>query len=359
MSAREDTGSGRGTSTTIEERATAGLRAPEYERIGGNMKPDTVFRSRDLPVAAHRFEAWREHLAKTICPMDTSSEHSGDFHGELRCLRLGSVSVLPTTVQPVTGLRTPKLVRQSDPEFYDLALLIRGTMTISHAGREEEHGARQMYVVDTSHPWKTVAGTVTSIGLGIPKNLVPLPSDRVDRLLARALPSQEGIGALLAQFLTQLAGESTYYGPADATRLGTVALDLFTATLAHHLEAEDAVPPETHHQALALRIKAFIQQHLSDPDLRPATIAAAHHISLSHLHGLFRNEETTVAAWVRRRRLERAHRELADPAWRTTPIHAIAARCGFTRAADFTRAFRTAYGVPPRDYRNAVRSPGD
>lgn len=37
---------------------------------------------------------------------------------------------------------------------------------------------------------------------------------------------------------------------------------------------------------------------------------------------------------------------------RTMPIHAIATRWGFARAADFTRAFRTTHGVPPRAYRH-------
>ncbi|MEU9123638.1 helix-turn-helix domain-containing protein [Streptomyces sp. NPDC048506] len=62
-------------------------------------------------------------------------------------------------------------------------------------------------------------------------------------------------------------------------------------------------------------------------------------------------EEATVAAWIRRRRLDAARGDLADPALDAVPIHAIAARWGFPRAAVFTRAFRSAYGIPPRDYR--------
>ncbi|MEU9126311.1 AraC family transcriptional regulator [Streptomyces sp. NPDC048506] len=309
-----------------------------------------VFDSSDVPVP-DRFDVWREHLAKTICPMETSSEHSGDFRAELRSLQLGPISVVPTKVQPVTGLRTAKLIRPSDPECYTLALLLRGTLGIRHAGQEAVHGAQEMYVVDTSRPWEAVAGSVTSVGMGVPKELLPFPPSSVDRFLARSLSGRDGIGGLLAQFLTRLATDTTSYRPADTARLGTVALDLLTATLAHHLEADDQVPPESHRRALILRIQGFIHRHLADPDLRPPAIAAAHHISTSYLHSLFQHEETSVAAWIRRQRLERARRELADPTWRTTPIHAIAARCGFARAADFTRAFRTAYGMPPNDYR--------
>ncbi|MCF3142714.1 AraC family transcriptional regulator [Streptomyces platensis] len=319
------------------------------------MTPEMVFNSREVP-RPDRFDVWREHLAKTICPMDTSSEHSADFHGELRRLQLGPVSIVPTKVQPVTGLRTAKLIRQSDPECYTLALLLRGTLGIRHAGHEAVHGAQQMYVVDTSRRWETEAGAVESVGFSIPKVLLPLPPNLIDRILAHPLPGRDGIGGLLAQFLTRLTTDTTPYRPADAARLGTVALDLLTATLAHHLEADDRVKPETHQHALTLRIRDFIHRHLADPDLRPRSIAAAHHISTSYLHRLFQHEESTVAAFIRRQRLERARRELTDPTTRATPIHAVAARCGFPRASDFTRAFRNAYGLTPTDYRKAASS---
>ncbi len=41
------------------------------------------------------------------------------------------------------------------------------------------------------------------------------------------------------------------------------------------------------------------------PQLSPAAVAAAHHISLRSLHQLFHDEGLTVAGWIRQRRLER------------------------------------------------------
>ncbi|MGW4736264.1 helix-turn-helix domain-containing protein, partial [Streptomyces shenzhenensis] len=164
-----------------------------------------------------------------------------------------------------------------------------------------------------------------------------------------------GIGALLAQFLTQVSRDSDSYRPDDGPRLGIVAVDLLSALFAHALDVGSSLPSETHRQTLVLRIRAFIQQHLHDPHLTPRTVAAAHHISTSYLHRLFQDEEETVAASIRRQRLERARRDLSEPGLCTIPIHAIAARWGFPRATDFTRAFRAAYDMPPSDYRRHVR----
>jgi AraC-like DNA-binding protein len=58
-----------------------------------------------------------------------------------------------------------------------------------------------------------------------------------------------------------------------------------------------------------------------------------------------------VAVRIRRLRLENAHRDLADGSLRGTPIHTVAARWGYPRVCDLTRAFRAAYGTSPREYR--------
>lgn len=74
--------------------------------------------------------------------------------------------------------------------------------------------------------------------------------------------------------------------------------------------------------------------------------------SVSYLHRIFQGEGITVSSWIREQRLANARRDLADPTLRSTPIHIIVSRWGFPRAADFSRAFRNAHGIPPKDYRD-------
>lgn len=102
------------------------------------------------------------------------------------------------------------------------------------------------------------------------------------------------------------------------------------------------------------RIRSFILGHLGDPRLDPASVAAAHHISVRSLHRLFQSQGLTVVGFIRHQRLEGVRRDLTDPGLRGKPIHAVAARWGFPRAAEFTRAFRASYGVTPSDYRESA-----
>jgi AraC-like DNA-binding protein len=181
--------------------------------------------------------------------------------------------------------------------------------------------------------------------------------DEVGQLTAVRIPGQQGIGELVSQFLMQLAGQVDQYRAPAAARLSNAALDVLVALLGYQLDLLSAVPAETHRRALLLRIHAFIDQHLGDPELSPSVIAAAHHVSVRYLHKLFQEHDMTVAGWIRGRRLDRCRRDLVDPTLWARPVSAIAARWGFADSAHFSRVFRAAYGIPPREYRQRAAKP--
>jgi AraC-like DNA-binding protein len=110
--------------------------------------------------------------------------------------------------------------------------------------------------------------------------------------------------------------------------------------VATRIDRVSTVPAETQQHAMTLRIQEFIDHHLGDPDLSPGMVAAAHHISTRTLHKLFEAEEHTIAASIRRSRLERCRQDLLDPGLLNCPVGAVGARWGFRDAAGFSRAFR-------------------
>ncbi|MEV6195671.1 helix-turn-helix domain-containing protein [Streptomyces sp. NPDC051920] len=327
----------------------------------------TLFRSEDVPVE-DRFEYWRELVGRTRSPHDISSVHATDFRAEHRLMELGPTTVWPSSFLPSRYRRSPLQVRRSDPETYHLTLLLEGGLRLDHAGRNTTFGPGDLHLVDSSHPYDLTSvddghhRAVSGVGVDFPKALLPVPPHRIREVLGRALSGREGTGALLADFLVGLGRQAETLRPSDAPHLGTVVLGLVSSLFAQELDSEGALSPEARQHVMAERVRSFIRQNLHDPELAPPTIAAAHHISVSYLHRIFqqRYRGETVAAWIRRQRLESARRDLADPALRGTPIHAVAARWGLPRAPDFTRAFRATYGLSPREYRlQALSEPAE
>lgn len=67
-------------------------------------------------------------------------------------------------------------------------------------------------------------------------------------------------------------------------------------------------------------------------------------------------EDETVAASIRRRRLEHCRQDLLDSNRPDRPVSAVGARWGFPDATAFSRAFRAAYGLPPGEYRTIYQT---
>ncbi|GII85185.1 AraC family transcriptional regulator [Sphaerisporangium siamense] len=315
---------------------------------------ETVMCSDELP-AADRFAWWHELSAKSVMSVQMRSDYAAEFLGSLRVINLGAVHLVRMSHHPVQAVRTPRLIRRSDPETLVLMLTQRGTTAMEQYGRQAVAPAPNLLICDSSQPFRSVSNNAQSVEgttVQIPKTLLPFPERDLARLLATRLPGHNGIGALLRSHLTTLTRHTADYTAADVSRLSALTVDLVAAMCAHHLEANAALSPETHRQVLLTRIRAFIRQHLGDPDLCADTVAAAHQISVRHLYRLFRDQDLTVAAWIRHHRLERCRRDLADPALRGRPIHAIAARWGFTSLPHFSRLFRATYGTSPADYRH-------
>ncbi|MFJ8473645.1 helix-turn-helix domain-containing protein [Kitasatospora sp. NPDC094011] len=309
-----------------------------------------------------RFEYWRDALAKTR-ECETTSAHVESFEAELRRSELGAVTIFWTSFRSARFERSERMVRCSDrPPVYHLTLLTSGAQALRR-GRDQRDrtGPGELTLMDNTTPYDVrVFGTgpggarAEGVGIDIPQELLPLPGKLVGELLGRRLSAQAGSGPLLAEFLLGLNRQAHVLEPAEASRLGTVVVDLVAAWAARELNAGCVLPREARWRALLESVRAFVRHNLHDPDLTPAVVAAAHHISLSHLHHLFTRHSggETLAASIRRQRLQRAHRDLADPALRGAPVHVVAAACGLPRASEFSRAFKAAYGISPREHRS-------
>jgi AraC-like DNA-binding protein len=315
-----------------------------------------VISTAEVP-APERFAFWREVSDQLWVPYDLRCEPGREerFRAHVEVSDFGSVQAALLTTTPHLVQRTKKLIRRTDPEVFKLGCLIDGGAVVTQDEQQAELRAGDLALFDTSRPFQgrhaPDRATSRLLLLQFPRALLPLPTQEVRRLSCVRLRGDRGVGALSSQFLRHLARRMDEFGPAEGARLSALTLDVLATVLAGALDVETAVPADAKRTALAARIHAFIRDHLGDPGLTPDTIAAAHHISLRYLHKLFQTERHTVASWIRECRLQRCRRDLADPRLSTQPIGAIAARWGFAGSAHFSRAFRTAYGLSPREFR--------
>ncbi|WNM37542.1 helix-turn-helix domain-containing protein [Micromonospora halotolerans] len=306
---------------------------------------------------AERFDFWQDVVARESVAARISSAHAADFAASARAVDLGVVRLGAWRYPSLELARTPRLIRSSDPELYQLALPLNGHGVVSQQRRSGRLGPSGFALIDTVRPHGSrhapdrTAAPLETLTVLVPHRALPLPPHRAAALLAAPIPADAGMGALLAGFLRRLVAHPEQYAAADAPRLDRIALDLIAGTLAGQVEAERDLPVEVRITGLRARVEAWIREHLADPGLTPAAAAEAHHLSVRALHRLFEGGDTSVAALIRTARLDRCFRDLADPRLRHLAVHQVAARWGFRDRAHFSRAFRAAYGLSPREHR--------
>ena len=317
-----------------------------------------LIRTRDIP-RAQRYDAWRSIVCDTLGPLDFHSDPDVPLSGEIEAGHLGPVNVgRVLTSTPHSVRRTPGLIRRGSSELYRVVLAMSGDLRLAQDGRMARLRSGEFAIYDFARPYELVYDSAVQLAVfGFPRDLLALPADSVRNLTAVPIAADRGTGALAGPLLRRVVLDLETYQPASAARLCTVTTDLVTAAVAERAEQAGQMPAESRERILLLRIHAFIEQHLGETDLAPGVIAAAHHVSPRFLYRLFAAQDTTVAGWIRMRRLERCRRDLADPALFALPVSAVAGRWGLPDPAHFSRLFRGTYGLPPAEYRRQCLIP--
>jgi AraC-like DNA-binding protein len=165
-----------------------------------------------------------------------------------------------------------------------------------------------------------------------------------------------GLGSILLSHLRQIHRTVETVDPQDRTAVLRATVELLAAAFRPE---PDRIAGSAFRRALLGRVQEHILAHLGDPALSAATIAAAFRFSPRYLHRLFEEFGVTVGTWIRERRLMAARSDLASRTLAGYSITQIAMRHGFADASHFSHAFRDAFGLSPRDYRQTAARAAD
>ncbi|MFD3335956.1 helix-turn-helix domain-containing protein [Streptomyces sp. NPDC058700] len=248
---------------------------------------------------------------------------------------------------------------RTDGNALYLGMHLRGSVTVVRQGAVSLLKPNDLVFCDPARHHRLRFGDdCAMVFFRIPRCFLGVTEPELERVLGVPVNGGEGLGALVADFLSALAPDTESSRPALGDRHARTAVHLLSVLLVELLEADtrdDPADASTVGSETLSRIRTYIDVHLMDPDLAPESIARAHHISVRYLHKLFQNDGTTVSQWVRRRRLESCRIELGRSDRRFT-VASVAHRWGFTSPSHFSRTFRGAYGMSPREWQSLAAS---
>jgi AraC-like DNA-binding protein len=316
-----------------------------------------LFDARGIPVA-DREEAVRTTVSRTLAPLEI------DFLADREpvATSLAITDLTELTVWSVTSTAVKvhyrALPRDDVRPSLFLGLQMMGSAVVAQRDREITLRPGDLAVWDSTNPFVIAdPGGLSQHKFRIPLDRLALPVDVIRQISTVRLCPDHPISDMAVAYFHRLATRPGAFDRPGGDVVSQPGIDLLRAAITTHLDAVE-LGKEALQTTLFVRIMEYVQMHLQEPDLSAGRIAAEHHISLRQLYRILAAEGVSLGDWIRTRRLEGAHRDLAL-AFLHDPVAAVARRWGFTDASSFARMFRTSYGMSPSEWRERARESPD
>ncbi|MFG2592220.1 helix-turn-helix domain-containing protein [Streptomyces sp. NPDC048438] len=271
---------------------------------------------------------------------------------------VGPLRICSARATAVTIRRTERLAREDEEPAVFVGLQVAGTSLVAQNGRECVLRPGELAVYESIAPYTLLFDEgVDHHFLRFPRAALALPDRLLRDSTTVALGPGNPVARLAFTYFSQLAVSDDLHEGVHADAVVEPSVELLRAVLTSQ-QGNSSLAKGPLEATLSLRVTRYIQEHLADPGLSAARIAAAHGISVRHLYAVLSRAGISLGDWIRTRRLAECRRELAGPEGRLRTIAAVGRRWGFVDATHFSKVFKRTYGLSPRAWReqNHARS---
>ncbi|PKM39956.1 MAG: hypothetical protein CVV04_06700 [Firmicutes bacterium HGW-Firmicutes-9] len=243
-------------------------------------------------------------------------------------------------------------------DFFECSLLLSGKLSyqIESASFAEQPGDLLLISPNQLHRPLFVHGTepYERIVFWLSRSFVERLSDEKNDLSACFSGGREGAirlgGAVRAQ-ITRLFSELLSASNGEAFGRELLCRSLAASLLVHlnriaRGTADSAALDEIHVSPLVQQVSSYLDAHI-DEAISLDAVAQAAFLSKYYLERKFKEETgASIYQMLLQKRMIRARNLMREG----FPLMQVAMRCGFADYSGFYKAFRSAYGVSPREY---------
>jgi len=319
--------------------------------MNGSIGADPIVFSTDGLPLADQLDAWNAAFGS----LNDISASIGQTGANVRCeyWLLGQGVVLSSTrVAPSRFVRDHARTRKNQIDHWVLRVLRRGRGHLRHANFEATTSPGELVVFSMHETWTVDWEGAEWVSLCFPRDL----DLRLSTGLAALDPGLlHGPGpGLLADFMLALPARLAKATAEEIPVLAGAMHGTISACLLTGASQPAGLSPGDAAAGLAReRVRRAILREIGSGQLKPAILAREAGLSRSSLYRLFENDGG-VARYIQQVRLAMAHDALRDPVMAGRTIGVIAKAHGFPEPTDFSRAFRAAYGLSPREARSGL-----
>lgn len=298
----------------------------------------------------YRASALAEVLTVLPIPLDiTTTGEIGDLGFDAISNNFGSTYLVSCIGRGAIVHRDSKRVDQDHEPTLILSLVTAGHSTLRQGDTQTSVGTGDIALYTSTMPYVQTLDRVARHTFMFEYRALGLSDKVIEGHAGRIIDLSTPLGRVVTNYLRDMGTHGLHLPDDERAAMERPTLDLVRALLAteagHTDTATDAIGA-----TMDIQIVDYLNHHLRDRDLTIAKVARAHNISERYTYLLLARQGITFGEWIRNHRLAGAAQSLRDHP--DTSIGRIADLWAFPDQANFTRAFRRAYGVSPREYRH-------
>ena len=302
-----------------------------------------------------RLAYWVDAVCDTYVQLDCDAPDTRSFQGEIQLDTLATLGLSRVTASAQRVRRTPAKIARATEDYFLVSIQTEGTGVVLQDGRSAVLQPGDFALYDSTRPYELqFDADFQQYVLRLPGPTLRSQLRDTESLTARHVSGTRGAGHLMIDMIRSLASGIGTLEPASAAAVAQSVEHILIAGLC---SLQDSAPRQVSKLTALHReqIKSYVLQHLRDPQLGVAQIAAHLRTSPSTVHRVFAGEPCSVTDWIWALRLDAVKRDLCDPALAARSVSELAFRWGFSDAAHFSRAFRARFGCTARDLRAGHR----
>lgn len=287
---------------------------------------------------------WREHIWKSLGNFDVASD-AGSLDASTRMRQVGMFTFASVNAEAHRISRSHDQARGDDRRLFKLVVQHEGTIYMEQRDQRIALKPNHWMLYDVTRPFRFHSTEATR------QSAVLLRAE--DLQLADLTPyslklysAANGYSSMLHAALSNAV--SDIHNDCSEGDISVMVARLARLALLEHGSCEAR---RSSREVMRDRVEDYLTTHLQRGDLSIDSIARGLNCSKRYLHKVFVEGDETLSERILCRRLEACRNALADPKSRDQSVTDIAYTWGFSSLAYFSRVFKEAYGMSPREYR--------
>lgn len=299
-----------------------------------------------------QLDFWKTAIGEHFIPLNILTDLGQTFfNGKIIQYSRGGVALADVIADRHIACRTESQVQKDRKDYYMLLIQLRGTSEIEQFDRQVVMHPEDFVLCDTRHVYSmSMEESFQHEVIMLPGPMVRSSLNKPEQYMTRELNRKSGSGKLFSDFISSLRKTICTMEANTTCAVASAMVELLCAVILEQPEKRLSSPGGLRHYHLE-RLRSYIFEHLTDPELSIERLSEALNLSVRYLHSLFDGEPTTLNKWIWKMRLNMARQILSDPERAHIPITDVAFSIGYQSSSHFSRQFLVTFGINPRDFR--------